>query len=65
MIVVFIMLLDLDVVEVLWFLVFCLDDYQFLGVLNGDLWLLWKYCFDIVKIVEVQGFCNIFCLFFY
>lgn len=27
MIVVFVILVDLDVVEVFWFLVFCLDDY--------------------------------------
>ena len=52
---------DLDAAEVSWFSALCSDDYQFLGVPNGDLRSSWKHCSDIVKTAEAQGFRNILC----
>lgn len=52
---------DLDAVEVAWFSALCSDDYQFLGVPDGDLRSSWEHCSDIVKTAETQGFGNILC----
>ncbi|MGR3634409.1 MAG: LLM class flavin-dependent oxidoreductase, partial [Shimia sp.] len=52
---------DLDAVEVSWFAALCSDDYQFLGVPNGDLRSSWAHCSNIVKEAEAQGFRNILC----
>ncbi|ATG43181.1 LLM class flavin-dependent oxidoreductase [Phaeobacter piscinae] len=52
---------DLDAVEVSWFAALCSDDYQFLGVPDGDLRSSWAHCSDIVKEAEAQGFRNILC----
>lgn len=47
--------------EISWFSALCSDDYQFLGVPDGDLRSSWKHCSDIVKTAEAQGFRNILC----
>ncbi len=52
---------DLDAAEVSWFSALCSDDYQFLGMPDGDLRSSWKHCSDIVKTAEDQGFRNILC----
>lgn len=52
---------DLDAVEVSWFAALCSDDYQFLGVPDGDLRSSWAHCSGIVKEAEAQGFRNILC----
>jgi alkanesulfonate monooxygenase len=44
-----------------WFAALCSDDYQFLGVPDGDLRSSWAHCSDIVKEAEAQGFRNILC----
>jgi alkanesulfonate monooxygenase len=52
---------DLDACEVSWFSALCSDDYQFLGVPDGDLRSSWAHCSDIVKRAEGHGFRNILC----
>lgn len=52
---------DLDAAEVSWFAALCSDDYQFLGVPDGDLRSSWAHCSNIVKTAEQQGFRNILC----
>lgn len=52
---------DLDAAEVSWFAALCSDDYQFLGVPDGDLRSSWAHCSQIVKTAEAQGFRNILC----
>ncbi|MCH2095557.1 MAG: LLM class flavin-dependent oxidoreductase [Rhodobacteraceae bacterium] len=52
---------DLDAAEVSWFAALCSDDYQFLGVPDGDLRSSWAHCSGIVKEAEKQGFRNILC----
>ncbi len=52
---------DLDAAEVSWFAALCSDDYQFLGVPDGDLRSSWEHCSAIVKEAEAQGFRNILC----
>ena len=52
---------DLDAAEVSWFSALCSDDYQFLGVPDGNLRSSWAHCSDIVKEAEKQGFRNILC----
>lgn len=52
---------DLDAAEVSWFSALCSDDYQFLGVPDGDLRSSWAHCRDIVLESEAQGFRNILC----
>ncbi|WP_299602312.1 LLM class flavin-dependent oxidoreductase [uncultured Tateyamaria sp.] len=52
---------DLDAAEVSWFSALCSDDYQFLGVPDGNLRSSWAHCSDIVKEAEAQGFRNILC----
>tara|TARA_R110002126_G_scaffold177479_4_gene326447 strand:+ start:1216 stop:2373 length:1158 start_codon:yes stop_codon:yes gene_type:complete len=47
--------------EVSWFSALCSDDYQFLGVPDGDLRSSWDHCSQIVKTAEAQGFRNILC----
>ena len=50
---------DLDAAEVSWFSALCSDDYQFLGVPEGDLRSSWSHCRDIALEAEKQGFRNI------
>ena len=50
---------DLDAAEVSWFSALCSDDYQFLGVPDGDLRSSWEHCRDITLTAERQGFRNI------
>ncbi len=52
---------DLDAAEVSWFSALCSDDYQFLGVPDGDLRSSFAHCRDIVLEAEQQGFRNILC----
>jgi alkanesulfonate monooxygenase len=52
---------DLNAAEVSWFSALCSDDYQFLGVPDGDLRSSWEHCSGIVKEAETQGFGNILC----
>ncbi|MFL4468773.1 LLM class flavin-dependent oxidoreductase [Tateyamaria armeniaca] len=52
---------DLDAAEVSWFSALCSDDYQFLGVPDGDLRSSWAHCSNIVREAEAQGFRNILC----
>lgn len=52
---------DLDAAEVSWFSALCSDDYQFLGVPDGDLRSNWAHCSQIVKTSEELGFRNILC----
>ena len=50
---------DLDAAEVSWFSALCSDDYQFLGVPDGDLRSSWDHCRDIALTAEAQGVRNI------
>ncbi len=52
---------DLKGAEVSWFSALCSDDYQFLGVPDGDLRSSWAHCRDILLTAEQQGFRNILC----
>lgn len=52
---------DLDAAEVSWFSALCSDDYQFLGVPDGDLRSSFAHCRDIALEAESQGFRNILC----
>lgn len=52
---------DLDAAEVSWFAALCSDDYQFLGVPDGDLRSSWAHCSSIVTKAEDLGFRNILC----
>jgi alkanesulfonate monooxygenase len=52
---------DLDGAEVSWFAALCSDDYQFLGVPDGNLRSSFKHCADIVRTAEQHGFRNILC----
>jgi alkanesulfonate monooxygenase len=52
---------DLAESEVSWFAALCSDDYQFLGVPDGDLRSSWAHCSNIVKRAEARGFRNILC----
>jgi len=52
---------DLTGSEVSWFSALCSDDYQFLGVPDGDLRSSWDHCRDILLEAETQGFRNILC----
>ena len=52
---------NLNISEVSWFSALCSDDYQFLGVPNGDLRSNWENCSNIVKVAETYGFRNILC----
>lgn len=50
---------DLNAAEVSWFSALCSDDYQFLGVPDGDLRSSWDHCRAIALTAEAQGFRNI------
>lgn len=50
---------DLDAAEVSWFSALCSDDYQFLGVPDGNLRSSWDHCRDIGLEAERQGFRNL------
>lgn len=52
---------DLDAAEVSWFSALCSDDYEFLGIPDGDLRSSWDHCSAILKEAEAQGFRNILC----
>lgn len=52
---------DLDASEVSWFSALCSDDYEFLGVPDGNLRSSWEHCSGIVREAEKQGFRNILC----
>lgn len=52
---------DLDAAEVSWFSALCSDDYEFLGVPDGDLRSSFAHCSGIVKEAERQGFRNVLC----
>ena len=52
---------DLDASEVSWFAALCSDDYEYLGVPNGDLRSSFAHCSSILKEAEPQGFRNILC----
>src|SRR6185436_13809203 len=46
-------------VEVAWFSALCADDYEFLGVPDGELRSSWEHCRDIVLTAERLGYNNI------
>ena len=50
---------ELDAVEVSWFSALCADDYEFLGVPDGDLRSSWEHCRDIVLTADRLGYNNI------
>ena len=52
---------DTNAAEVSWFSALCSDDYQFLGVPDGNLRSSWTHCRDILLEAENQGFRNILC----
>ena len=52
---------DLSAVEAAWFSALCSDDYQFLGVPDGDLRSSWEHCSKIVKRSDELGYRNILC----
>ena len=52
---------DLIAAEVSWFSALCSDDYQFLGIPDGNLRSSWEHCSSIVKEAENYGFRNILC----
>ena len=52
---------DLDGAEISWFSALCSDDYQFLGIPDGDLRSSWSHCSKIVKSAEAMGFKNVLC----
>lgn len=51
----------LDALEVSWFAALCSDDYQFLGVPDGNLRSSWEHCSTILREAERLGFRNILC----
>ena len=52
---------DLSSSEISWFSALCSDDYQFLGIPDGELRSNWEHCSKIVKNAEKHGFRNILC----
>ncbi len=50
---------DLTAAEVSWFSALCSDDYQYLGVPDGDLRSSWDHCRAIGLEAEAQGFRNL------
>ncbi len=52
---------DLDASEVSWFAPLCSDDYQFLGVPDGDLRSNWQNTSEIVKRADQLGYRNVLC----
>ena len=51
----------IDAAEVSWFSALCSDDFEFLGVPDGELRSSWSHCRDILLEAEAQGFRNILC----
>ena len=47
---------DLNSSEISWFSALCSDDYQFLGVPDGNLRSSWDHCSKIVTEAEKQKF---------
>ncbi len=45
--------------EVAWFSALCSDDYEFLGVPDGDLRSNYRHCGEIVRLADVHGYQNI------
>lgn len=45
--------------EVAWFSALCSDDYEFLGVPDGDLRSSYEHCGDIVRTADANGYQNI------
>lgn len=52
---------DLDGAEISWFSALCSDDYEFLGVPDGNLRSSWSHCSSLVQSAEKNGFRNILC----
>ena len=52
---------DLNSSEISWFSALCSDDYQFLGIPDGQLRSNWEHCSKIVQNAEKHGFRNILC----
>ena len=52
---------DLNASEVSFFAALCSDDFQYLGVPDGDLRSSWAHCSQIVQRSEAHGFRNILC----
>lgn len=52
---------ELEASEVSWFAPLCSDDYQFLGVPDGDLRSSWENTSSIVKRADELGFRNVLC----
>ncbi len=52
---------DTDMAEVSWFAPLCSDDYQYLGVPDGDLRSSWENTSRIVQRADELGFRNILC----
>lgn len=52
---------DLDAAEVSFFAALCSDDFQYLGVPDGEYRSSWAHCSEIVKRAEAHGFRNILC----
>lgn len=50
---------DIDAAEVSWFSALCSDDYEYLGVPDGNLRSSWTHCRNILLEAEKQGFRNI------
>jgi alkanesulfonate monooxygenase len=50
---------NVDGVEVAWFSALCADDYEFLGVPDGNLRSSWEHCRDIVLTADRLGYNNI------
>ncbi len=51
----------LDALEVSWFAALCSDDYEYLGVPDGDLRSNWAHCSSILREAERLGYRNILC----
>ena len=52
---------DLDALEVSWFAPLCSDDYQHLGVPDGNLRSSWENTSEIVQLADKLGYRNILC----
>lgn len=52
---------DTDAAEVSWFAPLCSDDFQYLGVPDGDLRSSWKNTSKIIQKADELGFRNILC----
>lgn len=52
-------------VEVVWFVLFCNGDDEFLSWYDFCYKSNWSNIFNVLLIVDWFGYCNIFCFFFY